>query len=333
MSKFGFPEDRGIGNRVGGFIGNTPSVVSGIFGLRSQYKYADIWPPVSTLGLYNFTSFTFTNGTQTGRFGPSLSNLLSAYDTNENPWLNDTEFFSSDDGIQLWTVPATGTYRIEAFGAGTDHVSNQRGARLRGDFSLEEGDVIRILVGQQGTNFRCGSGGTFVVKNTVGNPTTNDILVIAGGNGGYSTTNHAIMQGTTSNNGQNSVTSSGTSAGGTNGGGGGQGGSCFAQSGAGFSGNGLGCDGAVAQSFLNGGVGAVSGNAVNGEGGFGGGGTGRDNSNWRIGGGGGYSGGASAGNNSGNAGGGGGSFNSGTNQDNESGAHAGHGKVEITFLG
>lgn len=295
-----------------------------------QNVLSDFVIPDIPTGLYQFSSFTFTNGTQTGRIGPSLSNLLSVYTTANNDWLANTDFFDVSGGIQLWTVPTTGTYRMGAYGAGTNHVSNQQGAIMKGDFLLEEGEVIRILVGQQGTNFRCGSGGSFVVRDSqaIG---TGDILVIAGGNGGYSSTNHAIMQGTTANNGQNSVTSTG-GVGGSNGSGGGQGGACFAQSGAGFSGNGLGCDSIVAQSFLNGGVGALAGSS-SGEGGFGGGGTGRSISNWRIGGGGGYSGGASAGNISGNAGGGGGSFNSGTDQDNQSGAHAGHGKVEIAFLG
>jgi hypothetical protein len=36
-----------------------------------------IWP----VYIYDFESFTFTNGTQTGTTGPSLANLLSEYDT------------------------------------------------------------------------------------------------------------------------------------------------------------------------------------------------------------------------------------------------------------
>ena len=59
-------------------------------------------------------------------------------------------------GIQHWTVPFTGTYQITAVGAsgGYDNkgtAARGRGAYMRGDFDLMKGEVIKILVGQQGT--------------------------------------------------------------------------------------------------------------------------------------------------------------------------------------
>ena len=59
-------------------------------------------------------------------------------------------------GIQHWTVPFTGTYRITAVGAsgGDDDTrtpARGRGAYMRGDFDLTKGEVIKILVGQKGT--------------------------------------------------------------------------------------------------------------------------------------------------------------------------------------
>ena len=87
-------------------------------------------------------------------------------------------------------MPYTGDYRIEAVGAagGYDTGSNSaqfrgRGARMIGNFSLYEGEIIQILVGQEGgiNKERYGSGGggaTFVVR---GNNTP---LIIAGGGGG-----------------------------------------------------------------------------------------------------------------------------------------------------
>ena len=95
-------------------------------------------------------------------------------------------------GIQQWTVPYTGNYRIEAIGAAggydTGNKSAQylvRGARMIGTFSLCKGEIILILVGQEGkiNNF-CygygsgGGGGTFVVRES------NKSLLIAGGGGG-----------------------------------------------------------------------------------------------------------------------------------------------------
>ena len=93
-------------------------------------------------------------------------------------------------GIQNWTVPYTGDYRIEAIGAagGYDKWINSthyrgRGARMIGTFRLTKGEVIQILVGQEGgiNTERLtsgGGGGAFVVS---GN---NTALIVAGGGGG-----------------------------------------------------------------------------------------------------------------------------------------------------
>ena len=90
-----------------------------------------------------------------------------------------------DAGIQSWTVPFTGRYRIEAWGAGggislTYNSFPGRGAYLRGDFNLTEGQVLKVLVGQKGDDSnRSGGagGGTFVVD------ANNDPLIVAGGGG------------------------------------------------------------------------------------------------------------------------------------------------------
>ena len=92
-------------------------------------------------------------------------------------------------GIQQWTVPFTGQYRIETVGAagGYDEYSSDlyrgRGARMVGTFNLSQGELIQILVGQEGgirNNGRSsgGGGGTFVVRGS------NTPLIVAGGGGG-----------------------------------------------------------------------------------------------------------------------------------------------------
>ena len=59
-------------------------------------------------------------------------------------------------GIQQWTVPHTGEYRIEAIGAsggyGEDSIikNGGRGARMIGNFILTKDEIIHILVGQEG---------------------------------------------------------------------------------------------------------------------------------------------------------------------------------------
>ena len=63
---------------------------------------------------------------------------------------------SSQDGIQLWTVPHTGTYKIETWGAQgganyhTQRVRGGYGAYMSGEFELTKGETLRILVGQRG---------------------------------------------------------------------------------------------------------------------------------------------------------------------------------------
>lgn len=347
----------------GGIIGpeNIPSrrSASGMWALAdaSEYIKDGLWPPTSTSALYDFSSFTFTNGTQTGRFGPSLQNLLSSYDTNENFWLEETEIFDVQDGIQLWTVPQSGSYTIEAWGArgGNNTISTGfsggLGSRMRGDFDLIQGEVLQILVGQHGLDgsSSCsgygGGGGSFVVRQAQGDIQESDILMVAGGGGGGGNGPHATLgrkNATTSNDGlagDRDASSSGL--GGTSGNGGLRGTGCVvaAGGGAGIFGNGDsagGTGGGAGLSFVNGGAGGVNGSSSGGSssgGGFGGGGGGERGG----GGGGGYSGGGGGGLATCScadlaSGGGGGSFNSGTNQDNESGVGAGHGQVEITKL-
>ena len=115
-------------------------------------------------------------------------------------------------GYQEWTVPKSGTYRIEAKGAQGAQSSNAggytvgKGAYIRGDFSLTKGDIYFILVGQAGQTQNQnggGGGGSFVVKKTTsvlnGPADLSKILVIAGGGGGQrmgSSTNGAGGQDT-----------------------------------------------------------------------------------------------------------------------------------------
>ena len=98
-------------------------------------------------------------------------------------------------GIQLWTVPYTGDYKIEAVGAAGGYYAyltsaqyRGRGTIMTGTFKLNKGDVIKILVGQEGGNGQGhdgsgGGGGTFVVKKE------GTLLIIAGGGGGVNVVN------------------------------------------------------------------------------------------------------------------------------------------------
>ena len=125
----------------------------------------------------------FSNLNATGRCGPtSLGSYYAGKDHDRQVALSS--------GIQQWTVPHTGDYRIEAIGAagGYDVTTNSsryrgRGARMIGTFHLNKGEVIQIIVGQEGGINKMdessgGGGGTFVVRGA------DTPLIIAGGGGG-----------------------------------------------------------------------------------------------------------------------------------------------------
>ena len=271
------------------------------------------------------TTYSFTNCGSTGQFGPTQAQVNAAYTAT-----NLSGSVTSSSGIQLWTVPTSGTYRIEAFGAqGGGNNQFGRGAQIRGDFALTAGQQLKIIVGQQGglygTGSGSGGGGSFVATSA------NVPLIVAGGGGGqYDGTSalynaHAV----TANNGQ----PTGCTTGGTGGNGGNGCTSSGAAGGGGFNTNGTnGTYGTGGLAFVNGGTGGNHGSNAVCVGGFGGGG-GTHGNTGGGGAGGGYSGGAGGFHNtSTGSGGGGGSYNNGTNQSNVGGVRTGHGLVTITSL-
>ncbi len=292
--------------------------------------------------LFVFTSHTFTPCSATGPTGPSLANCTSAYSSSN--FEDNVSYFNVSDGIQIWTVPVTGSYTITAVGAkggrGREGVGGT-GASITGTFSLTQGAKLKMIIGQSGTDnaslYGGGGGGSFVQNNA--DLTATGILVIAGGGGGgayypYATNVNAVTTNSglagwngSDNRSLNNPASSGNGGSwtSTNGGGGGGGG--------GFSGDGGGnglssCNldcGVGGKSFLNGGAG--------GRGNFGGGfGGGASGDWWQMsggGGGGGYSGGSGGYHFGG--GGGGGSYNNGSSQTNLAGSNNATGYVTITL--
>lgn len=162
--------------------------------------------------LFSFTSFQFTTGGMTGREGPTRAILLSGYNTSAYTWLNDTSLYDVDSnarGVQMFTVPETGTYRITCEGASGGHPYDSNynyrvgyPAKVRGDFSLSQGTILRIVVGQRGLPLASGSappnygqsynsgggGGSFVFYTL----SDTEPLIVAGGGGGgaYSGSNY-----------------------------------------------------------------------------------------------------------------------------------------------
>jgi len=285
-------------------------------------------------------SYTFTSAGVTGPTGPTQGQLNTAYlSTNLNGSVVAT------GGIQTFTIPSTGPYRIRAIG-GQGGYNGGFGSSMSGDYTLTAGTVLKILIGQAGTQLGNGSyvaggggGGSFVSS------LANVPYVVAGGGGGAG---DGYIGGAVNN------TIVGISAalittgyafpfptGGVNGGSGGNGGTCApslpAGSGAGIFGNGNVCSsGSAPLSYTNGGAGGTGTSGGSGDGGFGGGAGGYSSGvGNRGGGGGGYSGGGggtAVSSEPQSPGGGGGSFNSGVNQVNAISTSTGNGRVIIDLL-
>ncbi|MBM7111407.1 Glycine rich protein [Brevibacillus laterosporus] len=241
------------------------------------------------------------------------------------------DFFNTGTGItgnlQKFIVPRGGIYKISASGARGGNVGGNlggNGAFVSGEFNLDEGDIIHLLVGHMGLDKPFsdygggGGGGSFAVKQDndssyMFKPLNISVtpLVIAGGGGGAGDDGGNFSggagNGETTGNGEG-----GTGLQGTNNSGG-----------SGFIGDAKPSNAQSPLSFLNGGTGGTRGSYW---GGFGGGGLPYD----AGGGGGGYTGGNGG---EGVRGGfGGSSYNSGHNQVRQSGVNNGHGKIEITFI-
>lgn len=316
-------------------------------------------PKLTLLFVLSFASFvsllaqtyTFTTATASGITGPNQTMVDAAYAATSL----DGQVTVIGSGIQEWVVPSSGFYTINGSGASGGHVPSAAGGagrQITVEVFLTAGDVIRILVGQEGGRAAWnysgyfgyvggGGGGTFIYNQTTGNP----ILICGGGGGaGEGDPNFPyIAPGVdasvyTNTSGQDGTSTPGSwdipGIGGTAGGGGttGQGGS----GGCGFSGNGVmgGYGGFVGTNFLAGGLGGAnrdacsSGFTLDIPGGFGGGaGAGVCYAFEAVGGGGGgYSGGGGSNTRVG-AGGGGGNFISGTFI--STGTNIGHGQVII----
>ncbi len=281
-------------------------------------------------------SATFQSCGATGLTGPTQGQCDATY-TGADQLTGKVQVSS---GIQLWTVPVTANYSVEAWGA-QGGLSGGKGAKIYGEFSFKQGDQLKILVGQMGLDQQAssgvsyfgggGGGGSFVTRQD------NSPLLIAGGGGGWGYGAMTFADGQT-----------GTAGGSTNGAGGGangaggavSGGDGYGSGGGGLTGsgaNGYGGSSKGGIAFTSGGSGGKGYNSYaqfpsTGDGGFGaGGGVGCDNV-CRAGGGGGYSGGQGGTYSNHTSGGGGGSYNSGANPVATGAFNAGVGKVIIKQL-
>lgn len=322
--------------------------------------------PITSSGLYDFTTFTFTNAGATGRQGPTYTQLTASYALTAS-WVTSSLYFSaSTRGIQEWIVPSTSTYRIQAAGAAggnspTLNFSGGFGASVTTDISLTQGQRICIVVGQRGGNRFTGSGaqtlngasgggGTFMYDSS-----SLAYYIAIGGGGGAAGASANLFSNQTTASGKFNTTSGSTINIGSNftasGGVGGNGGNrsnrniLYGAPGAGVNSSGSAANGGQGLSRIGNWLGGTTGSTsnINGvEGGFGGGGgavdgdaSGDANVIAFAGGGGGYSGGGSGGNSgqsNSSYGGGGGSFYTGSFVTGSNNTNQGHGYIIVTKL-
>ncbi len=243
------------------------------------------------------TTFEFSTCGASGRTGPSQTQCNNAYQGTSLE--NKVEVVG--EGIQEWTVPEDGTYRITALGSVgepdkcSNGYSSGRGAVIQGNFALEKGETLNIVVGQTDrsgclSNNDAGGGGSFVAEGK--SYSSASPLIVAGGGGGAGAQD-AGQDAEMATFGGDSV----GMPGGTDGGGGEDGVYEYGKPGAGYVGNANGNDkngvSQHARSFQNGALGSEAGECSisNSIGGFGGAGGGSDCGTAGSGGGG-YSGGA-----------------------------------------
>jgi hypothetical protein len=265
-----------------------------------------------TQALYAIASntHTFTTAGSTGRVGPTITSVRSAY-TGATTWSGTYLQQGNFQGYQDWTVPVSGIYEFTVNGASGFNGSGAGGvglgATVKGRVALTKGEIITIAVGQVGEApsanglYGGSGGGTFVVRKAGPDP-----LFVAGGGSAESNATIGRNGVLTNLGGAGSGGIAGTLAGfggiATNGRSGG-GGGFFSR----------GQDSTVLEtgggSFLDGLTAADNGARIGGVGGFGGGGSSDGTNAGQSGGAGGYSGGAGARNFVAQAvGGGGGSF-------------------------
>jgi len=197
-------------------------VMSG--GLGASYTQfpavATVTPPLNTVG----NTETFTSGSVTGKNGPTLAQLKTAYAA--KTWEQESAYLNmSTQGFQQFAICHAGTYEITAYGAnggsGSTAGGGGKGANAKGTFTFTNGQKLTIVVGQPGAwNGQSGGsyaggggGGSFVFSGT--SISTDSVLVAAGGGAGK-LGNFSSGYDATSTTLNASLTSDGNPAGGAN---------------------------------------------------------------------------------------------------------------------
>lgn len=149
--------------------------------------------------IYNFTTC--------GKTGRAIATQLEVSNHYKGTLLDGN--VTTDGGIQKWIVPKSGIYRIQTNGASGGKGNKcqdkdvGRGAMMSGEFRLEQGQELLILVGQRGTDHggsssdgTSGAGGgastvvlvtnesEYIMVNAYSGLKITPLIIAGGGNGG-----------------------------------------------------------------------------------------------------------------------------------------------------
>ncbi|CAL5224750.1 g7485 [Coccomyxa viridis] len=185
------------------------SGATGLTGLTGLTGATGFTGSTGATGLTGCTGqgFTIFQLTTLGNNGPNGPTSVDGYATSPQPACLDlgTQLVQSGalaivpagSGVQRFTVPVTGTYKLDVNGAGSVSADSSApqggGAMVTGQIVLTQGTYLYTAIGQQAMRQDAsalgGSGGTFIysstspngINDTSGNPT---LLLVAAGSGG-----------------------------------------------------------------------------------------------------------------------------------------------------
>lgn len=194
-----------------GTTAQRPTGVAGMVRFNTTTGYMEMFDSGSSsykliadaADIYSFSgTITFSPCGATGRMGPTLAQCRTSYTGQpfQATWLNNTNLFFVEQGVQYWVVPKDGNYVIETAGAGRNKTFDGQGAIVRSTHTLFSGELLRIVVAQQGVNTGLpanigGHGASAVsVYRRVGNSTQHILLSIGGGGSGLANNSAASIQ-------------------------------------------------------------------------------------------------------------------------------------------
>ena len=156
------------------FDGNSPtsgSVAS--ISVAQYYNNGTTLDPTITLPANGFTKTNYMF-TKWDLGNPGITIVLTADTTITAQWMASVYNYGYTGGVQSFTAPDAGTYRLEVWGAegGSAGASSGNGGYSKGEVELAKGQIIYICVGGNGSSGGYNGGGQSARSNARGGGAT-----------------------------------------------------------------------------------------------------------------------------------------------------------------